>query len=306
MELRELRYFCVLGETLHFGRAADRLFISQPSLSYAIKQLEGELGTALFVRGRHRVSLTPAGQELLASANEVLRAVEKLNETATRYRKALAGRLRVGFVANLVMLDGPARVFASFRERYPDVELALSSVSLSDMDAGVLQGDLDAAILLLPVGRPEIATLPLAELPRVALLSRRHPMSSRSEVTFHDLSDMPVISMSSSVPQERRHFWAADDWRDGPPAGMGPSVRTLEELLLEVAANRAIAFGPEMVMNAYPRDDVASVRVKNLGTVTLALVWRPENRNPALQALLELARDVVAQGSPIESGSIPG
>src|SRR5262245_28708444 len=128
MELRHLRYFVVLSEELHFGRAARRLSISQPPLSVAIQQLESAVGAQLFERNSKEVRLTPAGQALQASARQLLRQAQEAALEARDVAQGLAGRLRIGFVGAM-LYRGLPQALGHFQQQFPAVRVTLSELN---------------------------------------------------------------------------------------------------------------------------------------------------------------------------------
>jgi DNA-binding transcriptional LysR family regulator len=149
MELRQLRYFIAVAEERHYGRAAGRLYISQPSLSFAIKALERELGIRLFSRHARGVDLTNAGTELLPEARKAVRQADKVTEIAARHRAGQTGRLRVAFQATGAgELSTVAR--AEFRRRFPEVKVELKRVDWGREAEALREESADVAFLWLP------------------------------------------------------------------------------------------------------------------------------------------------------------
>jgi DNA-binding transcriptional LysR family regulator len=128
MELRHLRYFVVLAEELHFGRAARRLAISQPPLSVAIRQLEESIGARLFERNSKQVRLTPAGAALQGSARQLLRQAEEASMEARDVSQGSAGRLRIGFVGSM-LYRGLPQALRKFQATHPAVRITLAELS---------------------------------------------------------------------------------------------------------------------------------------------------------------------------------
>src|SRR5215216_6005947 len=122
MELRHLRYFVAVATELHFGRAAERLFISQPALSQQIRSLEGELGLKLLERNRRGVRLTPEGEAFLADARAVVQQADRATDVARALAEGATGRLRLSYV--LTMPGGlPERIVREYQRRYPGVQI---------------------------------------------------------------------------------------------------------------------------------------------------------------------------------------
>lgn len=146
MKLHQLRYFAVLAEELHFGRAAERLAITQPPLSSGIKALEEELGVRLFERSSKHVALTAAGQAYLAEVRVVLDRVASAAETARAVAAGLQGRLEIGFAGSMVYRDMP-RIVRAFGARAPGIDVNLRELSSAEQLDALLHRQLHAGFI---------------------------------------------------------------------------------------------------------------------------------------------------------------
>lgn len=142
MELRHLRYFSALADELHFGRAAQRLAISQPPLSVAIRQLEDAVGARLFERNSKEVRLTPAGLALRESARRLLRQVDEMALQARDIAAGTSGRLRVGFVGSM-LYRGLPQALRAFQTSHPRVRVSLSEMNSAEQVMELLHDRLD-------------------------------------------------------------------------------------------------------------------------------------------------------------------
>jgi DNA-binding transcriptional LysR family regulator len=138
MELRHLRYFAVVAEEQHFGRASQRLFVAQPALSRQIQEIEGELGVTLFDRIGRNVRLTEAGRTFLQEAQGVLAQVERATRRAQQAARGQIGSLRIGFVPSMAQTRLVPQMFAQFRSTYPEIDLELR-VEFSDSQLDALR-----------------------------------------------------------------------------------------------------------------------------------------------------------------------
>ncbi|MFC7331564.1 LysR substrate-binding domain-containing protein [Rhodocista pekingensis] len=185
--LRQLRYLVALADTLHFGRAAAACHVSQPSLSAQIQQLESILGTALVERTKHRVLLTPAGTDTVRRARDVLAAVGDMSQMARAAGQPLCGALRLGVIPTI----GPyllPRALPGLRRDYPTLRLYLREDLTGRLLDRLRSGDLDAAVLALPVAEPGLETVDLFEEPFLVALPQNHPLTERAAVRQSDLS----------------------------------------------------------------------------------------------------------------------
>lgn len=192
MELRQLRYFLAVAEELHFGRAAEKLHMSQPPLTVQIRRLEKELGSSLFDRSTRRVSLTPMGESFQARVKAVLDdledAVAEINDVSSGRR----GRLRVGFVSSASYTVIPETV-RRFRERQPRVDLVLRPLTSGEQVEGLLEGELDLGLVRDPEPAPGLAFESLLTEDLVAVIPERHPLASQQSVSPDDLADQGMI-----------------------------------------------------------------------------------------------------------------
>ena len=192
MNLRDLKYLVALAEHKHFGRAAAACFVSQPTLSTQIKKLEEELGVPLVERAPRKVMLTPAGREAATRARSIVAEVEQMKEAARRSRDPEAGTVRLGIFPTL----GPyllPHVVPAIRTRFPQLELLLVEEKSDVLLAQLRNGQLDAALLALPVGDEQLHTEFLFEEPFVLAAPEGHPLTARTTLTLADLGDQRLL-----------------------------------------------------------------------------------------------------------------
>jgi len=181
LELRHLRYFVTVAEELHFGRAAERLHLSQPPLSQQIRKLEGILGYALFVRTSRSVRLTSAGEAYLERARRTLRNVQRDIDETRSIGRGEEGSLHVGFVGSGMLTTLPG-VFRAYSAAYPRVHLHLHESFTAQVVEGLENGTLDAGILRDGDPREGLQVQTIFEEPYVAVLPATHRCVSRSYI----------------------------------------------------------------------------------------------------------------------------
>lgn len=147
IDLRRLRYFVVLAETLHFGKAALRLSISQPPLSHQIRVLERELGAPLFERSNRRVELTPAGHALLPEARHLLEQAARTEQIAARVERGELGELRLGFVGTAALTQAVSTLILNYRQQWPGVRLRIAELSTQEQLSAMVEHRLDFAFV---------------------------------------------------------------------------------------------------------------------------------------------------------------
>ena len=282
MDLRLLRYFLAVAETLHFGRAAQRLYVSQPSLSQQIRKLEADLRLELFVRDRRSVALTAAGTALVGPARDALAAADAVEREARRQLRQQRRELVVGFHTRWADNVVP-RVLRAYAGVRPEVTVELRQFDFTDTSAGLRDGTTDAALLHLPIDDAGLRAQPLSQDVRVVMLAEDHPLAGRAGVT---VAELVAEGSPWAVPPDDdpvwRDFWSAAAERAA--LGARPvepvSQLTQEGLFQLVASGRAIALtyaGMELV---YAPPGVAFVPVTDLAPAVLAVAWRAEDRRP--------------------------
>jgi DNA-binding transcriptional LysR family regulator len=202
--LRQLEYFLTAAEHSSIAGAASALGISQPSVSTALAKLEAQLGVQLFLRHHAQgVSLTPTGQRLLVTAHSLLRHAEELQWQAASEGETVAGTLTVGAFVTLAAVFLPGLI-SGFRGKFPDVSIELIEGTQDDLIDGLAKGRLELA-LVYSVGLPEeLTSTRLAELRPYALLSARHRLAKRKEISLHDVSQEPMILLD--IAPSRGYF----------------------------------------------------------------------------------------------------
>jgi DNA-binding transcriptional LysR family regulator len=198
MDLRQLRQFAVLAETLSFRKTAERLNISQPPLSVSIRKLEEELGVALFSRGKTGVRLTESGQAALADARRSLFHAEEVARSARTATLGESGRLRIGFVGSATYSLIPT-LLPAFRERYPAVKLELYEGTNTGILARLEANILDIGLVRVPFPtRSRIHWVTAERDHLVAALPAAHPLARRRGLRLADLADEPFVHYAAS------------------------------------------------------------------------------------------------------------
>lgn len=198
MELRHLRYFIAVAEELHFGRAAVRLAIVQPSLSQQIRQLEDELGFPLLRRTKRSVELTDAGRVFLAEARDVLARVQSAKYAAQRANRGEVGRLVVGYISSSAFDLLPV-LLRAYRERFPDVEVILRELNTQEQVRALEEGHIHVGLLRLPISTPLINVEVVRQEPIVCALPEEHPLARLERVPVALLAQEPFVMQSRQL-----------------------------------------------------------------------------------------------------------
>jgi LysR family hydrogen peroxide-inducible transcriptional activator len=194
MTLTELRYIVALARERHFGRAAQRCHVAQPTLSVAVKKLESTLGVMLFERGQHDVRPTSAGEAIVQQAEQVIAQVLCLTELAARYGDPLSGPLRLGAIYTI----GPyllPRLVPLIKARAPQMPLMIEEGYTDGLLDALKNGDLDVIVLALPIDQPGIVTQPVYEEQFCVLMPATHPWRSHPCIKASDLAHSPLLML---------------------------------------------------------------------------------------------------------------
>ena len=192
MDLRTLRSFVALAESLHFGRAAARLGIAQPCLTQQMQRLERELGVALFDRSQRRVQLTAAGEVLLDEGRRLLAQAERVVALTERAGRGEVGRLVLGVAESASYAILP-ELLRAYRRAYPDVDLAVRMMTTAAQVAAVRTGEIDAGLARLPVDTEGLAARTIRVDPVAVLLPEGHRLAGASAVTLPELAGEPLV-----------------------------------------------------------------------------------------------------------------
>jgi DNA-binding transcriptional LysR family regulator len=287
LDLRLVEYFVAVAEELHFGRAAARLHIAQPSLSQQIRKLEDQLGARLLDRSSRRVELTPAGAALLDEGRLALAQAER---AVRAVRQAGATELTVGFYgssASLLLAD----VLRTFTERMPAVAVAVREIELSHID-DLTSERVDVAFTRLQPGEADLDIEVLMRQPRVVALPAAHPLSGRDSISFADLRAESFITGPRTHNPAWREQWLAEQRAHGLPGRVVAEAATVQEILTLVSAGRGVCLVPAPAADLYPHPDVAYVAVRDAEPATVSVAWPRRRMTPVVAAFVEAARDV--------------
>ena len=287
MDLRLVQYFVAVAEELHFGRAAARLHIAQPSLSHQIRKLEQQLGVTLLDRGSRHVELTPAGRELLAQGHRLLVQSQRAIRAT---RAAAAERLVVGFYGTAAssLLPDALRAFA---EQHPAVEVSVRELLLGEL-TDILTGSVDVAFTRLLPGQAEPEVEVIARESRVVALPRAHQLAGRVSLTFAELRDESFITNPAEAESGPPVRWLAEQRRHGLPGRVAAQAASVQEILTLVATGRGVCLVPVPVARHHPRADISYVEVADAEPAVISLAWTHGSLRPVVQAFIELAREV--------------
>ena len=289
--LARLSCFIAVAEELHFGRAAERLHMTQPPLSRQIQQLENELGVQLVDRTTRSVTLTPAGVAFLPDARRILQLAEGAALNVKRVPAGDLGTVVVGFTAASAHAVLP-RLLDKAREQLPDVKLELREMVSAAQIEGLMTGELDLGMARPPLKRPGIVSRPLLHEQLIAALPAAHPLVDITrQLTVNDLDGQDVIMYS---PVQARYFnelLVSTFTIAGATPRYVQYVTQVHTMLVLVRSGIGIALVPASAATLHPDGVVfRSIGAFRERPVELDAAWRGDSTNPALHRLL---RDVL-------------
>ena len=231
MTLTELRYVVAVADERHFGRAAERCYVSQPSLSAAIKNLEDELGVLIFERGKGEVLVTPIGAEVVAQARRALAEAGRVKSVAAQGRNPLEGPLRLGVIHTVApyLLPDLVAVLAKSAPRMPlDIEENLTA----NLDGMLKSGQIDAAIVALPYGEPGIAVRPLYSEAFRVIVPAKHRWARRHAIRADELAAENLLLLNVGHCFRDQVLDACREFSRAPHQGkQGNSLETIRNMV---------------------------------------------------------------------------
>src|SRR5215469_347803 len=283
VDTRLLRYFAAVAAEGNLTRAAERLFVSQPTLTKQIKQLESQLGVRLFTRSRAGMTLTEAGEALANTTPAVLVGWDQ----AMRETKAAASRaarvLRVGLISSAAN-EATQHIIAGFARRRPGWRVDMQQAAWADPTAGLASGDVDAALLRLPFpGQDEVRIEVLLTEARWAALPASHPLAARDHIFFHELWDEPFVAAPTQTGFWR-DYWLATGERQGHPVRIGAVTDQPDTYLTAIANGDGVALVPASAARYYARPGITYRPVTGVSASQVGVAWTPANdTNPVVQ-----------------------
>ena len=291
-EIWQLQYFIAVAETLHFGRAAERLHISQPPLSRAIRSLEAALGAELFARTKRRVELTPAGAHLLEEARRTLTQLESAALQVQAVAAGKQGRLRIGFVslADYGVLPGLLKGFKAAR---PGVSLALREMLSPEQATALAAGELDFGLLLPPVAG-ELEHLVVQSEKFVAALPSRHAAARRGgRIAMRDLAAEPFVMVPREIAPGLYDIVAGLAARAGFAPRVAQEAIQMQTVVSLVSSGLGVAIVPASIANLGRRGVVYREITDAHPRLDLWLAWRRGELGATARDFLAQARRMV-------------
>lgn len=287
MDLKQLRYFVAVAEELHFGRAAARLFISQPALSFDIKKLESQLDIQLLNRNNKSVSLTNAGQVLLDEARYLLLRAEQARHLTRRSAQGFVGRLSVGFV-NSILHRGLPQAVRIFEQQHPDTEIVLMEMNSAEQVQALQRGQIDIGFVHRSKFPESICCEPVLREPFLCCLPDSHRLAGQERIDLQDLADEDFILFPRNVSPHYHDLIIAHCVAAGFSPRIRHETRLWQTVVSMVAYNLGVALVPQTLAATW-KQGVHYCQINSSGAHSeIHAIRQATLPSAAAQSLLEL------------------
>ena len=281
LDLRLVRYFTVVAEHRHFGRAAEALRVAQPSLSRQIRHLEQQLGARLLDRTPQGSRLTEAGEVFLPLARALLRSAD---QAAARTRAAAQpSRITIGYTIGLIVTPAVRQL----RREHPDADVQTLHLDWNQPREALLDHRVDAVVTRLPIRTGGLHVTVLYDEPRVLLVPLDHRLAGKESVSIDDIADEPIPRLPDPAWNA---YWRIDPRPDGSPAPDGPLVEAIEDKNELIAAGQAVAVIPAGVASGSPRPDLTTIPLDGVEPSHVVLATRAGDRGRLVAAFRKCAQ----------------
>lgn len=294
MTLTELKYIVMLAEEKHFGRAAERCFVSQPTLSVAVKKLEDELSAAIFERSKSSVYITPLGEQIVSQARRVLEQANMIKELASSGKNQLKGPLKVGAIYTIAPYLFP-HIIPALGKLTDGMPLMIEENQTEQLRPKLRNGELDAIIVALPFREPDVVTQPIYEEEFVVLMPKGHPWTALDQVDTKQLSTDNLLLLGkghcfSDQVMEACPLLHEEEYSTARTVVNGSSLETIRYM---VASGLGVTVLPKSATTNIDPELLAIKPFKApVPKRTVALAWRASFPRPkAIEALSQAIRD---------------
>lgn len=288
MDLRQMRYFMALAQERSFSRAAERLHMAQPPLSRQIRQLEEDLGTALFVRTARGVDLTEAAQSLMQDVPNILELSRLARERAVRAGKGLTGDLQIGIFGSGVLNVIP-RLIGEFHALRPDVQIHLHNLTKGEQIQALREQRIALGFHRLPPSEPDLAVRLVVREPMYVGMHKDHALSSKSEILIADLDREPMILYPNTPLAGLAQEVTSAFRREKAELRVAQEVEDVTTCVALVSAKLGLCITTESgTMLQLPGVVFRPLRSRYLKDIELSCVYRREDTSPVLSAFLEV------------------
>ncbi|CAM1352297.1 LysR family transcriptional regulator [Tenacibaculum insulae] len=286
IEFRHFKYFLAVADELHFRKAAERLFISQPGLSRQIKQMEEDLGIQLFIRHNRKVALTPAGLHLKTELTRVLKDIDTVLNDAKLLQEGKQGQLNFGYVGS-AMLEIIPNLLLEFKKKHPNVQFGLKEMDNEKQIAHLLSQKIDIGFVRLNRAPRNLIIKPILKEPFCLVLPKNHPINSSNFKDLYQLKNESFILFDPSYsPSYYEKVMQIFDDSNFTPIVSHNTIHAASIYKL-VENNFGLSIVPKSLQQGYNMD-VKFIELHQIPQrTTLSVIWNKNNRNPILKSLIE-------------------
>lgn len=290
VELKQLNFFLAVAEDLHFGRAAERMFIAQPALSQHVRRLERELGVELFDRRGRNVRLTAAGRAFVDEARRVVEQSERAATVARRASDGITGTLRIGYYPAMAASIAPALV-QTFLESNDDLTVQLSADVPSGLEEAIFRGEVDLALTTGPVTRAGLEPLVVASTPISVVVMDDHPFAQRRYIEAADLEGEALILTGRTADQRLFDSIVSACHQAGFNAQAAHMVESPELVLPAVMCGLGVGVVPSSSFNGFGQGRAVAVPIAGMAPIEVVLVRRIDRTDPSVMLFWDSAME---------------
>ena len=291
MDTKKLLLAIRLGETLHFGKAAEIENMAQSGLSAKISALEGELGFRLFERTNRRVALTEAGEKFIDRAKEIIGKMHNVVVECKAISDNQRSVIRIGFFGDLAP-EYTHSTFLLFKKINPDIRLVFIELQMTNLVQSLVSGSTDVVLMRLPLYDERFEYYDLFDEPRVAVVPATHNLAQMKTLSVYDLFDKPFAIPASGAPADMIAYWSLAEERNGP-SRIAATVRSVSEVISAVAYGGAFNTAPASFAKVHSHPGIRYVPLENASYNTMSLVTLQGNRNPGVRVLCKCAKQTI-------------
>jgi DNA-binding transcriptional LysR family regulator len=298
LDLKKLRYFVAVADTLNFTKAAEVAYIAQPVLSRQIRALERELGVQLFVRSTRSITLTVAGEQLLADARVLLSSAGAAIRRA-RLAERSAGAFTIAFMPGIIV----TAVARAFGNKHPELDIDVLRTSSEDQVSVLHEGLADVSFIRMPASTRGLTVTHLFTEPRVVALPADHPLAAQVAVHIDELAGLHLLQHPDLVPEWRDIATELQGAESASDRVRMPALRSMEEKVEHVAGGRGIVVVPESAAAQYHRSDVVYRPVLGIAENRVSVAYSSERPRPELEEFARLASKIMTPVVPAPSAT---
>ncbi|MFL9926964.1 LysR family transcriptional regulator [Herbaspirillum lusitanum] len=296
IELRHLTYFRTVAETLHFGRAAALLHISQPPLTRQIAALEKELGAQLFDRSKRSVQLTAAGKNFYRDTTEIFKALERARHNVITSSTGKSGSLKVGFMMSSAYNILPS-VTRHYSAAFPEVDMRLSEYVPNLLATDIEDGKVDVGIMYRPEDCSRLDSLTIFSEPLLAVLPKYHPLAGKPAISVAELAEDSFVSIPRTIAPVVFDIIVNHCQSNGFRPRIKLEANLQQTIVNLVGEGLGVALVPAS-MQAMHLDTTVFKPLIKAPMVEVAVIWNKENRNPCVRTFADTAVEVWRKVKP--------